>query len=368
MPAQTATGTEPAGSVSTELQDANNPHSSSDNQSEQQSTDSSAETRSTGDDGPVTSDNAEDRDAVDQCELLRVEQVLPPSWDGTGSLLCCIDIECHCFNTSKEQFDQGIRSSRRRICEIGMAILDTRALTAWQDRGDRWSEAHKIVEDNSEVFAIIEHEHRGPHNRAFCRGGKADDFRYGKPTWIRLQDARNEVVGRIRRALGDRTSSQGPGPYLSSTPVVFVFFARHNDVEWLDQLSINLKGEFPNCSVVDLQEGHLHRVVAGHVAKPKCSAEDFLTALGIDHTGAHNGGNDAVHELQGYLAECALTSEQWDMLDRGQWLSPIVRTVISNPADWPDVQKSSVSIEQKMRAKPKGGKGKKKFVPLENWA
>lgn len=106
--------------------------------------------------------------------------------------------------------------------------------------------------------------------------------------------------------------------------IVFVFFAGDGDLKWLRNLGIDLTEEFPNSSIVDLQRSFVAWKTAQVLKKSQCSFGDYMYALGLENPGAHNGGNDAVHGLQAFLAELALSSKQYDKLYGGGTLPMLV--------------------------------------------
>ena len=234
-------------------------------------------------------------------------------------LVCCVDLENHCYNQTWEDHQKGIRSRIHRTCEIGMAFADGRKLL-WDDRGDRWCHAWPSINASAEDYAIREHEHKAPYNKAYdCRRGRPGHFLYGKPTWINLADTKSVVVNKIKSMLGDEKTADvnSDKPYWNDTRLIFVYFASRGDIRWLHNLGIDLPKEFPNNSTVDLQRGTIGRLVSKRLSKSQCSADDYITTLGLETTEAHNGGNDAVHELRAFLAEFALSEEQRDLVFAG---------------------------------------------------
>jgi hypothetical protein len=257
-----------------------------------------------------------------------------PAWLKEKALVVGIDLETNCwaldkrdgreFGRLKGLLKKGEKLTRRqqdrfyeldalnrkgRVSEIGMAFLDSKKVS-WSKRGDRFCNAWKHIDAVNLV--IREHVHVGPH-MGWCRHNDSDHdftFRYGKPEKISKAAARNVMVNKIKAALGESRVPASSKPYRNDTPIVFVFFAKGNDLRWLAPLGIDIREEFPNCTIVDCQKGPIGNIVSRNLYKPQCCAGDYIEALGIDHTGAHNGGNDAVHELRAFLAECALDEEQ----------------------------------------------------------
>lgn len=308
-------------------------------------------------------------------------------------IVCCIDLENHCHNQSREEARRGVRSKVPRTCEVGVALADARKLS-WDRKGDRWHKAWSAIE--GEDYAIKEHKHEAPHHRAYdCGQGRPEFFLYGEPTWVKLAEVKDKVVSRIRGMVEDskeaehtsNPSFQGKGhagdisappcpredeardkstpeaqkkeatpemvetecdsgnPSKSPRGIVFVFFAGKNDLRWLANLGIHLTREFPNSSIVDLQLSFRARQVAKYLNKPQCSFDDYMAALGLENTGAHNGGNDAVHGLRAFLAEIALTAEQSDTIYDGGYLPRLIEEEI--PAEEKEIDPSSSSEESK---------------------
>ncbi|KPI34376.1 NADPH-dependent 1-acyldihydroxyacetone phosphate [Cyphellophora attinorum] len=257
-----------------------------------------------------------------------------PAWLKEKAVVVGIDLETNCwaldkkngreFGRLKSLLRKGESLTRRqqdryyeldalnrqgRVSEIGMAFLNSKHLS-WSKRGDRFCNAWKHI--GGVNLIIREHEHVGPH-MGWCRHNDPDHdftFLYGKPEKISKAAARNVMVSKIKHALGDSPVSASKAPYRNETPIVFVFFAKGNDLRWLAPLGIDLLAEFPNSTIVDCQWGPIGNVISRNRHKPQCNAGDYIEGLGIDHTGSHNGGNDAVHELRAFLAECALDEEQ----------------------------------------------------------
>lgn len=330
------------------------------------------------------------------------------------SLICCIDLENNCHNQSREDARKGIRSKVPRTCEVGVALVDARKLS-WENKGHRWEKAWPVIE--GEDYAIIEHEHKAPHHRAYdCGQGRPEYFLYGEPTWVSLADVKDVVVSRIRSMLGkcdevdDSPTASCPGkgkaedilthpcqkkgaaednsaplcqskeeakddsvpplqsseneesqetkdnsktPSKSSRRIVFVFFACRNDLRWLANLGIDLTGEFPNSCIVDLQRSFVARSTADELNKAQCSFDDYMSTLNLNNPGAHNGGNDAVHGLQAFLAEIAMTADLHDKTyDGGSPELPIKEEESSD--EW---KEASSSEPQKTAPSNPTGKG-----------
>jgi hypothetical protein len=252
-------------------------------------------------------------------------------------LICCIDLEANCFNQSSRERAAGIVRSNRRVCEVGMAFADTRSLE-WDERGDRWNDAFHHVQRSAKDFVITEHQHQNQRSHGhWCNVGKPSDFAYGnpagKPDWISKDDAKERIVQQVCEVLGGNISSSPDGTYRSNTRVIFLFLGGANDKIWLAQMGIHLTSLFPNSEYRDIQEDPLVQALGYTLEKPLVGAKTVLLHLGLnairkdvgwEADNAHNGGNDAVHELQAYLALLALTADQKEWFKSGIPLPDLV--------------------------------------------
>ena len=253
-----------------------------------------------------------------------------PWWFHEGALLCCIDLENNCWSLTRQQGGERKRlrdslsrtpAQEQRLLQlnrfekdgrpwgIGLSFLDGSKIP-FADKADRWSDTHAVVQASTVDFAIIENDHVAPHHPAgFCPQSRPEQFRYGsgKPIWIHLANARDEVVGKIKEHFPAEIGNE------QTKHIVFVFHATNSDLKWLETLGIYLQQEFPNCTILDTQHSPVAKQTSQDVYGDRnklCKAEYYEGVLGVNTTGAHNGGNDAVHELKAFLAEWALTEEQ----------------------------------------------------------
>lgn len=116
-------------------------------------------------------------DRTTQSDLSTLDQCFVKS----DSLIDTIDLEVHCRNRSKEQFFKAgrVRTTRRRISEIGLAMIDARGLKyvteSTEGLGDRDFNASEHVQ--AREFGIIDAEHdpRIGKRATFFRGGSLKD-------------------------------------------------------------------------------------------------------------------------------------------------------------------------------------------------
>jgi hypothetical protein len=206
----------------------------------------------------------------------------------SDAMLVCIDLECHCFNQSWAEFQQGIRRRERRVCEIGVASFDPRKVP-FANSGDRAVATWPHMKAKN--FAIIENKHTVPKKHpGWCKVGDANAFNFGETQWVRLANIKRVVTNYIRGLVGRGSQRE----------IKFLFFDCRNDIKWLDELDISLKTEFPNSCVVDIQDHPYSTSLAGH--RQQISASTLFRNLRFKTQNCHNGGNDAVWELRAYLA------------------------------------------------------------------
>ena len=79
------------------------------------------------------------------------------SYSSEDEVWISIDIECHCKNQSFAQYQAGVKLSKRRICEIGLAMLDTRVIRE-DEAGDRGVNFHKHLQCTEMAFKDIKHD------------------------------------------------------------------------------------------------------------------------------------------------------------------------------------------------------------------
>ena len=267
------------------------------------------------------------------------------------ALMVCIDVECHCQNQSYQQWKKHGKSKTRRITEIGVCILDPRNITAHVaydptlGTGDRGVLLGQYIVPWQ--LALKDWPHNpssGGCNKAFCRGGTADNFVFGPVDWlwkseleegifkileqnvksnrdyrsitriVKTHDTSNfqlrtcssdneedniKDAGMLQDDLIDKSTIAKHQQYLRPhRKVAFLFFDKRNDLIWLKEHDVDLLAMFPNCRVVDIQQSKAARTIAMHLGHSRLGATNLFHYMGIPIHCQHNGGNDAVFELQ----------------------------------------------------------------------
>ena len=225
--------------------------------------------------------------------------------------LVCIDLECHWYNQSRKQWLASRQNiTTRRVCEIGIAVMNTTDINS-ATLGDRssalWSQDSTILKGVN--IGIKEHRHnpspKNPCRYTGCRVGFVEDFDFGPVVWCWLSN----VVKTIAREIGRRINPK--------YPVTFLFFDSGNDVKWLNELGFDLESQFPDHQMIDIQREPLATMLAQERGISQLGAKADLHALGMEIVRPHNGGNDAMYELRGMLAEWSLTAGQQEEIRAG---------------------------------------------------
>ena len=173
-------------------------------------------------------------------------------------------------------------------------------------------------------LAIVENKHVVSQSHVgWCSVGDANDFLFGTTQWVRKSVVKEEFIKKVKALIGEDPISSNPitDEYRNERKIVWLFFSGSNDQIWLGGLDIDVEEEFPNSEVHDMQHGTLGRLLGRQHRKPQIGARDLFARLGFVVSGQHNGGNDAVYELRAFLAELALSSEQWRDL-RNNYMLP----------------------------------------------
>ena len=165
--------------------------------------------------------------------------------------------------------------------------------------------------------------------RSYCKVGDPNNFQYGYPRFVPKKEVKDSFVKTVRPFVREGSTIKKNGTYTNGRKVVWMFFAMHHDVQWLNEMGIDLRGEFPNSEFLDIQWSPVACKIKGR--KSQCSASDLFHALGVPVTFAHNGGNDAVYELRAYLAELGLTQKQWAALTDRRSVGMMEETVLPPP-------------------------------------
>lgn len=155
---------------------------------------------------------------------------------------------------------------------------------------------------------------------------------FGSPRRVTKKAAITAIVDTIGAMLDDPPAWKvRTGSYTNATKVVFLFFDNRNDIKWLRDSGLDLRREFPNSEPRDIQQGALPvqvarlRTMATGNQHNRCSAKAWFEALVFQAEKLHNGGNDAMFKLRGFLAGMMLMQEQRATLwEQGKYLRPIL--------------------------------------------
>lgn len=233
------------------------------------------------------------------------------------ALLVCIDVEAHCFNVTRVEHLAGMRTNRRRICEIGIDFVDTTEIKE-DDLGDRATNLMKYHRPHEFVIREARHDPKKSrcHPSGFCKVGAPENFLFGHPKYIGKAEIANTILDLVRSYAGS-----------TERKIVFLFYARSNDLIWLVENGIVLEDEFENFDIIDIQKCRpaitIARVQGAH-GVPHLGARHLYPAIGIPTENKHNGGNDAAFELQAWLAESTMTEEDFQILANGGRLEPLL--------------------------------------------
>lgn len=261
------------------------------------------------------------------------DQPLGAEWPfKNDEVLICIDVECHCQNQTAAEFQVGIVGRKKRVCEVGSTILDSRDIAnlAPDDRfQNTWTQFRSFD------FVIAEHAHmRTGEHLHWCHIGSAEDFLFGTSRWVKKTEFREEFVKFVRGSfrpnqeanqsytgntvssltISEPSSSQSKIPDKGERHIVFLMFGVGTDKKWLLSLGVDLNLEFPYAKHENLQANSVARMVGRYMGKQLPSAADVFDYLGVGVHKAHNGGNDSVFEMQVFLAPFSMTKEQWSQL------------------------------------------------------
>jgi hypothetical protein len=229
------------------------------------------------------------------------------------SVLICLDLEAHCYNQTYAQHNAGITNTKRRICEVGIASFDP-AQVPFANAGDRGKATWQFIK--AKAFGITDNRHEFKNGSRkghgpWCEVGQVTDFEFGEPAWRPLKAMKATVINHVRRVLGDNLpySHEAAEQYHSGRRALFLFFGGGNDITWLREMGIDLRAEFPNSEIVDIQHGGFAARLARLWHVPQISAQRMFDALKFCPTHLHCGGNDAVWELRAMIAMMVLPPE-----------------------------------------------------------
>lgn len=212
-----------------------------------------------------------------------------------ASVFVAIDIELHCYN--------------RQICEIGLAWLDTRELAAVApgDRGISW-----IKKIKSRHFRIIDNVDDPVLSKCRCfhHKGHSTHFAYG----ISLEIKSASIKQNLERWLGSIEKLR-LAPSETKRHIVLCSWA--STCEEVNLRLQHVDWYFRADNAWDIQKAGFARHLGKQLGKSLPALSDLLLYSGIlapvDEPYCsilHNAGNDAVLELQGFLACTLFTQEQ----------------------------------------------------------
>ena len=204
----------------------------------------------------------------------------PPPWQPhKHPILISLDIECYEHDKSK-------------ITEIGLAILDTLALTdAPGPAAENWR-----LKMRAKHFRIREHLHM--NNMDFV-SGCADKFEFGKSDLIPLKEAPQIIASCYRPPF---CAQDNYNPTLANSSTLAPDAQRHitlighdilNDIRYLRLLGYDIGNLSSHMTLLDTAS--LHRVYA-QAWNPK-SLAGIMYEFGIPAFNLHNAGNDAAYTL-----------------------------------------------------------------------
>ncbi|KAK5946473.1 hypothetical protein PMZ80_000616 [Knufia obscura] len=241
------------------------------------------------------------------------------------ALTVAVDVEAHCHNRSYKDFKLLGDTKDRRICEVGLGLFDTRALSKITDVGDRG-------------FNLAQHIEA--HDSRSEKLNMTTNFLFGSVTWIWKNNLEREIVRIINKKLGV-TNSKGKGKgtankntNLTHRKVIFLFFDYNNDLKWLAEHGVNLSARFPNSEIVDIQKCGFSQIVANNLNQSQLGCRNLLLYLGLPSEKKHNGGNDAVFEMQGWIAGLCFTDEQRAKLEAGYKIEPVLPKYWAKDFSW----------------------------------
>ena len=294
---------------------------------------------------PMSGDEQSTDHVLDLPPAQRIKDCYDIQWlIGEDAVIVTVDLEAHCHNQSYKDYQAGVRNSDRMVCEIGLAIIDSRELRSGTDDRyqDFWNKIHAYN------IVPLGQEHRLAKGatrcrRSYCKVGDPNNFQYGYPRFVPKDDVKASFVKTIRSFVCEGSTNNKNSTYNNGRKIVWMFFAMQHDIQWLDEMGIDLGAEFPNSEFLDIQWSPVARKIKGR--KSQCSASDLFYALGVPVTFAHNGGNDAVYELRAYLAELGLESKQWNELTDYRSLPMMEETIPPPPPRERKPKKASNNVD-----------------------
>ncbi|KAK5092761.1 hypothetical protein LTR24_004953 [Lithohypha guttulata] len=224
---------------------------------------------------------------------------------------------------------QDPEQSRYGITEVGMCLLDTRDLRQISDFGVRGDSATKLFDAHH--FGLYENtmSSAGDDMSSARTRIRSRSYKYifgnAAVKWIPSSRIEREMSRLIYQKLGNELGRK----------IVFLYFDQTFDMQFLNEANVFLNDEFPNHVVIDTQLVGAAAVIGKHLGKSRASAEAVYDHLGVPTTlydnaykcghvanKQHNAGNDAVFQMQAWIAGLCLQDEHWKSLHRGEKLRP----------------------------------------------
>lgn len=227
---------------------------------------------------------------------------------------------------------QNPEQSRYGITEVGMCLLDTRDLRQISDFGVRGDSATKLFDAHH--FGLYEttmssdgEDASSARTRIRSRSYK---YIFGNAAvkWIPSSRIEREMSRLIYQKLGNDLGRK----------IAFLYFDKTFDMQFLHDANVFLAEEFPNHEVIDTQLVGAAAVIGKYLGKSRASAEAVYDHLGVPTrlydnaykrahfaNKQHNAGNDAVFQMQSWVAGLCLQDEDWKSLHRGEKLRPEMR-------------------------------------------
>jgi len=252
---------------------------------------------------------------------------------------------------------QDPEQSRYGITEVGMCLLDTRDLGQMSDSGVRGDSATELFDAHhfglyNNAMSAEGEEGRSARSKIRSRSYK---YIFGNAAvkWISSARIEREMSRLIYEKLGNELSRK----------IVFLYFDKTFDMQFLHEANVSLTEEFPNHEVIDTQLVGAAAVVGKCLGKSRASAEAVYDCLGVPTTlydnahkkghvanKLHNAGNDAVFQMQAWVAGLYLQDEHWKALHRGAKLRPEMRRAWKGSPATPPYGVSNLKAEEKTMA------------------
>jgi len=170
------------------------------------------------------------------------------------------------------------------ITEVGFAVLDTRKIAALPPgfNGQNWYEA----------IEARHFRHSGGYVNEKFVAGNPYGFLYGE------SDVLDEE--QMREAVEETFEEYAFGEDGQERNLVLLGHAVENEVKYLAALGFAVDKYGPVVDTVDTQR--MWRTLNDHKLQAQCALEKICQVFGVEASGWHNAGNDAMHTLRVCLA------------------------------------------------------------------